>query len=956
MASQRSDRYLEAKAIVHAVLELPTAERAAFVDQRCGEDPALCEEVRWLWQTIEGDDSPFLDHDPLLALDPDADEVVQVRTPHHYRIVRRFGEGGQGVVFLADRSDGIYHQKVALKLLHVTGQLSPSRMSRFLTEGQILAQLNHPNIAHLIDAGNLPGERPFLAMEFVDGLPITAYCTERKLGVEQRIQLYLKVCAAVGYAHQQLIIHRDLKPANILVTDEGEPKLLDFGIARLLTAQDAAAAPATEDGQRLLTPTHASPEQIRGEKLSTVSDVYSLGILLYELLAGKPPFTSDSGDAMQLNYDICETEPTRPSRSIIVAKSAFAVPLRKPLWRRWLSKRQRISPDLDAITLKALRKRPQDRYESVHALISDLKRYLSHRPVLARRGRFSYFARRYLQRNRWAVAAAVTFAVLVIGFAANRQFELRRTQLERDKAQQLANFMSDLFRDADPSQSRGATITVREMLDRGARETMARDRIDPRLKASMLVSIGKAYSGLGLSRDAIPPLASALRLYKRSEASPEEQGDALIQLGQVYSQTGDYKTAIAHYDAAVALLRSVAGDHTAMIDRAQIERAMDRVQLADAPLSPLIADLKDRIHALEIRPSPPDELLPLAYETLGVAYASSGDDTAAAAALERAVKGAIAQGGTDSPLAIDLRAKYAKALEPINPAQAATLLQAALADYVRVVGEHNMNYAIRLNDLAVALGDSGQKERSIAIYNKARGIARTVAGPTDRYYLQLTGNLAMQLIEQDRKAEAVGILQETLPVLASRVDTGIDRLVYAHALYALGAAWQGRDEAQAEHYFLQAEHVLGPAGPAGYFNVYEAILDRLTQTRIRLGHYQDAEQSLAKLKNVERTQPPSPDPRSRGLQIDLMLAYKRYREAAQLAAAGFAATRGPDGKCSAQALHLREQYTTAIRMQADKKADPDAPLPLCAPDIHAPEQPGSANKSKPITVSKTATP
>lgn len=916
MSDLQAERYRQAKAIVHAASDRPVPERAAFVDGLCGDDEELRKEARWLLQAAQDEEDRFLEHDALQQGDLDDDTVVQSASPRDYRIVRRLGEGGHGVVFLAERSGDQFHHLVALKLLNFAGRMSPQARARFLAERQILAKLNHPNIAHLIDAGALPDGRPFLAMEYVDGVSLTEHCSRRGLDVEQRVRLFLKVCAAVAHAHQQLIIHRDLKPANILMTAEGEPKLLDFGIARLLLPQEGIALPATRVGLQLLTLRYASPEQIRGEPLSTASDVYSLGVLLFELLAGSPPFGEerDEGDAIRLSRSICEAEPSAPSRHRSrggAAGHAASNGRRIGRWRLPVRCRP-ISPDLDAIALKALCKRPEQRYGSVYALVEDLERYLSRRPVLARRGRMAYRARRFIQRNRLAVAAAAGFAVLTVGFAVNRQFELARTQLERDKAQQLADFMSDLFRNADPSRSQGATITVRELLDKGARDVMARTGLDPRLKSSMMLSIGSAYTSLGLAAKATPVLTAASNL----ETGPAERASVLMELAEAYSSAGKYSQSIARDEQALRLLRADGGMHEEQLMRARLNIINSRVQMADSPLPPLIADLQAAMASLQRRPAPNANLL-LAYQTLGSAYKADGRIDQALSLLAKAVDLSIRLYGADTPDTIAIRKRYAQAMVSVDPAKGAALLGALAADYVRIVDNRNtLFHAEVLNDMSVALGRAGKKEQSLAASRQAVATARAAAGTDDRIYLQLAGNLASMLLEQGHDGEAIALLRESLPSMARRTGTGFDRMIYAFSLNRLGTALEGRDGVEAERVLAQAEQVLGADVQPRYANIHLSTLYELTRARIALKHYAQAEESLARLKAAEaRSAPPIGDLRSRILQVDLMLAHARYADAQRLSGESLALAAKSGNACSRYAGRLREQYLAALRKQ-----------------------------------------
>jgi WD40 repeat protein len=376
--------------LLAAARALPETERCSFLDRSCAGDPGLRAEVESLLQHV-AEDSELLEAVQNAATDLLKDEAPPAGSEGTrigpYRLIRPLGSGGMATVWLAVRDDDEYRKEVAIKLMHVEG--SPALHARFLSERQILATLDHANIARLLDGGTTDTGVPYVVMEHVEGQPIDTFCSERGLGIRERIELFRSVCAAVQYAHRNLVVHRDIKPGNILVTPDGMPKLLDFGIAKLLGPE--ATASLTSTSERVLTPRYASPEQIRGEAISTASDVYSMGVLLYELFTGVSPYSREHTDPIQLANAICRVDPAMTS--IIAAGGED--------WRRQLR------GDLDNIVAKALRKEPQRRYPSVEELSEDLHRHLIRVPVRARPATIRYRLGRFVSRNRFAVAAAL---------------------------------------------------------------------------------------------------------------------------------------------------------------------------------------------------------------------------------------------------------------------------------------------------------------------------------------------------------------------------------------------------------------------------------------------------------------------------------------------------------------------------------------------------------------------
>ncbi|MEW9625426.1 serine/threonine-protein kinase [Rhodanobacter geophilus] len=423
MTGQLTDRYLRAKHIAMSAMEIGVADRDAVIARECGDDEALAREVRWMLAAIERSHTatlPLLPGDTvdLSGLDAQAD------TPHRYRLVRRVGEGGMGVVYLAEREDSGFVQQVALKVLGAGALGSPTLLERFARERQLLARLEHPGIARLLDGGVLSDGQPFLAMEYVEGERIDAWCERHGLGLRERIALFLKVCAAVEYAHRNLVIHRDLKPANILVDAQGQPKLLDFGIARLIDAE-ASEATLTVTGQHALTLAYASPEQIEQQPLTTAVDVYGLGMVLYQLVAGRRPWQHIT-TPHQLSQAIVTGEIVPPSRSAgrDGASGRDASPCRT------------VPADIDAIALKALRRQASERYATVGALAADLRNWLEQRPVQARRGRRLYRLRRFLQRNRWPLTAAAALLLSVLAGLATSLYSLHQARVQQRLAEQ----------------------------------------------------------------------------------------------------------------------------------------------------------------------------------------------------------------------------------------------------------------------------------------------------------------------------------------------------------------------------------------------------------------------------------------------------------------------------------------------------------------------------------------
>jgi serine/threonine protein kinase len=442
------ERWQQIKEAFQTAVELPPGEeRAAFVARACGADASMRERVESLLAAHERAEG-FIESPAYegLAESLAGDEARQEvdRRIGHYRIVREIGRGGMGAVYLAERDDGQYDQRVALKLIK-RGMDTDFILARFRHERQVLATLDHPHIARLLDGGTTDDELPYLVMEHVEGRAVDEYCDALRLDTVARLKLFRLICAAVQYAHQRLVIHRDLKPSNILVNEEGAPKLLDFGIAKILDRDSSSNAEPTATALRLMTPEYASPEQAAGQPVTTASDVYSLGVLLYELLTGHRPYQLKSRAPEELARAINSSQPERPSVVVTRVEEVFApgggterlTPERVSETREGRPDKlsRRLRGDLDNIVLMALRKEPERRYSSVEQFSEDIRRYLEGRPVNAREDKFGYRAGKFVRRNRAAVSAAALVALALLIGVITTQWEARRARIQQARAE-----------------------------------------------------------------------------------------------------------------------------------------------------------------------------------------------------------------------------------------------------------------------------------------------------------------------------------------------------------------------------------------------------------------------------------------------------------------------------------------------------------------------------------------
>ena len=501
-----AERWQRLSPLLDALLELPLEARGEHLAALRREDAALADELEGLLALEEGDDA-FL-AEPVVEVPNSARPGARIGP---YRLDRLIGEGGMGQVWLAARADGLYDRKVALKLLRA-GLADPKLRVRFDREREILARFAHPYIARLLDAGIDRDGQPYLALEYVDGEPITSYCQSRQLDIAARLDLFRQVCEAVSHAHANLIVHRDLKPSNILVTPAGHVRLLDFGIAKLLDGEPLPVE-QTRTGVRTFTLHYAAPEQIRGEPVTTMTDVYSLGVVLYELLTGSKPYRLKRQTDAEWEEAILAGEPLRPSQAAARASEEAARPYSPARLARELS------GDLDNISLKALGKRPDQRYVSAEALSQDLLCYLRGRPVLARGESLGYRTRKYFNRHRWALGAATLVLAVMVTALVLVSWQARQALREANRAQALQNFVAGLFESAGNTPL-DAPMDLRTLLDLGivrGERSLARQ---PQARAELYGMVARLRLGLGDYREANALLERQAQLLRALPEAP----------------------------------------------------------------------------------------------------------------------------------------------------------------------------------------------------------------------------------------------------------------------------------------------------------------------------------------------------------------------------------------------------------------------------------------------------
>ncbi len=700
-------------ALFAQALDRPAAERLEYLETACAGDDRLLAAISELLRLADG---------PVAGLDRgawcsgallrelaselesrfEAGAVGDLVGP--WRLVRELGRGGMGTVYLAERADGEYERTVALKLLQA-GIGSEEGLQRFEQERQILATLEHPNIARLIDGGHTGDGRPYLVMEHVLGRPIDVYCEQERLGLDARLELFIGVAKAVQSAHRRLVVHRDLKSSNILVADAGTPKLLDFGIAKLLQpAPDRE--PLTQTFARVLTPEYASPEQVRGEAITTASDVYQLGLLLFELLTGERVHRLEAAATPgEIERAICDEETPRPSSVIASAVAELRTPAPALAARA-------VRGDLDNIVLRALNKEPDRRYGSAAELVADVESYRQGYPITARPDTVWYRVSRFVRRHRVGVSAATLVGLLLSSYAVTVTIQQRRIQEEADRAREAVAFVTRIFTDFAQGKVGSGEASALEVVDRGALKARTELTDRPDLQAAMLAGFGELYMHLGRYDRAIPSLEAALDIRSRRLARFDPViGDTAVLLGRNLHYAGQLREGVPPLRRAQEIYRHTYGDgddkacqargHLGDLlhslgdlpaAEAELRAAVENCgePLAHRDLANVLRDRGDLEAALALYSIALEKLIAaegdrsrhvgLTHLNWGYALTLAGDLEGAAVALDRTIEIEEFQYGTDHPVtAMGLRYRGQLALARGETAEAERLIRRSLS-------------------------------------------------------------------------------------------------------------------------------------------------------------------------------------------------------------------------------------------------------------------------------------
>jgi serine/threonine-protein kinase len=741
--SADAQRWQRVGAVFDAVVAVPVRERDALLNRLCAGDAAMRREVEDLLRAdvaAGGFERGIDSARGALARDwsESAQRVASGERIGPWRIERELGRGGMGVVLLGARADGQYEQRAALKLIK-RGMDSEAILARFLRERQILARLAHPHIAHLLDGGVAADGRPYFAMEYIQGRLLLDYCREQSIKMEEMTSIFLDICAAVQFAHGQLVVHRDIKPSNILVTIDGSAKLLDFGIAKLLSADDNAAATATAAWQdRPLTPAYAAPEQLRGEPATIATDVYGLGCVLYELFTGRRPYAISDATTIDQARTLHETT-SPPAPSAVAGAQAPITP-------------RRLRGDLDTIVLKAIQHEPERRYATVDALSADLRNVLAGRPIAARRDHGLYRLRKFIARHRVGVALSALAIAALLGSLGLALWQAQAKAREAQAAQQVTRFLIELFAGSDPTRSDptlgpSTTVSAKDLLDQGAERLRNELDTEPVVRARLLHTIATTYAALGLYDRALPLETEALALRRANLSSgAAEIADSLDGLGYIYFLKADYAQAEPLLRDALALRR------------AQLDK--DDPALIDS------------------------------LGNIGELLQSRGDFAGADGFFQEALQASERRFGADATQTARRLDDAATNLDNLGKkVEAQAAYRRALAIREKNLGPNAAEVATSLQNLGVFLDSNGDYKEALPLLERALAMRKRIFG--DVHPLVGTAQLALAGVYESlnriddckQSAEqALAILRKTLPPDHPKISETLNMLAIVHAL------------------------------------------------------------------------------------------------------------------------------------------------------------------------------
>ncbi|MDJ0710894.1 MAG: serine/threonine-protein kinase [Woeseiaceae bacterium] len=814
------DRFARAESLYAAADELDPADRAGFLKREC-EDV----ELRLYVMSLFEDSSPVEEEIEATIVNAISaaftggqigNDELKGEMIGAYRVVRLLGSGGMGMVYLAERADGQFDQQVAIKVgRHKL--VSPQTEERLKSERQILADLDHPNIARLFDGGTMADGVPYIVMEYVDGLPIDVYCDLHRLDVDARLRLFQEICGAVHYAHQNLVIHRDIKAANILVTDDGSPKLLDFGIAKLTDTQGTATDGLTHEGAVIMTPANASPEQLLSQPVTTATDTYALGLLLYRLLAGVPPYEIEGISPTEYARLVCDVEPLRPSQKLrqqISSAARSGATIDRAMVERIAFDRsstvdrlqRRLRGDIDTIVLHALRKEPERRYGSASALGADIGLHQNSMPIAARSESLMYRAGRFVRRHYVSVSMSMLGVIALIAFSIVVTIQNQRIADERDTAQAVSRMLEDIFKASDPAHARDIDISAAEILASGTEKVASELADQPELRATLTGTIGRVYFGLGQYPQSRELLEEALAirqatlgdshrdvaaaqtdlakllvragehenarqlLHSALTISVTEHGEGSPQVAQVRFLFAELHRATGNVDAAESHARASIESYASLgsgfwLELAETKNLLARILQLRGDLDGALELKRDAIETLRAADGDDHPFMAYYLQNLGVTLLSMNDFDGADVALAEATEVARRVLGEDHDHMAGVLLDRGRVLHARRDyVQAIRFMREAIDLYVggHASGHPSVGYAQMV--LGLVLLDNADHSEAESTFRSALAIVEDALGAEHQYTASALTGLGAVLNETGRVDEATPLLSRALQI------------------------------------------------------------------------------------------------------------------------------------------------------------------------------------------------
>ena len=809
--------WTDIKTIFFKAVELDGNERELYLNTVC-KTPELKKEILTL--IFAHDKSENFLEDSIIPYEPitDNSNLFIGKTFGKYKIDKLIARGGMGLVYLGLRDDEV-KQKAAVKIIN-PGVASGIVIKRFQNERQTLANLNHPNISRLLDGGITDDGIQFLVMEYIDGIPIDEYCDAKKLNIKDRLNLFLKVAAVVQYAHQNLVVHRDLKPSNILITQDGEPKLLDFGIAKILSSEGERFETVTQRGTWNLTPEYASPEQIKGETITTSSDVYSLGIVLYKLLTGHNPYKIKSAFHSDISKIITQSEPTKPSEIIYQTIAYESETGKSEINPQTISLtregsidklHKKLIGDLDNIVSMAIRKEVNRRYSSVDHFADDIKRYLDDKPVSAHQDSFSYRSKKFIKRNKnILIPAAIIFIIINLGLAgilwqgyiAAEERDIAK--FEADKSNRIKSFLLEMISSPDPLKD-GSEVKVIDVIKNASQKLSKELRDYPQIEAEIRTMLANTYQNLGVYDSAETELLKSHLITRKIFGNKSvETAGSLKSLALIYHYKGDYEKAEKYYKESLAMLRSI-----------------------------------------ETTPSFQTALLLDAYGTF---VADQGDMEKSEKLTEEALKIAESIKGSEDQEVALIKNNLATAYHSLNKLdEAEKLYNESLRVFRKHFGNYNLRVSSSLNNLAFIHIYKEDHQKALPLLKESLEIKRTILGKNHPDLIQSYSNVGSTYFNLNDFDSAEIFMMKSIDVGLKNYDAENISLSRTYMWY--GRVLDGMKNFKKSIFYLEKSYLIRKRELGAKNKLTLSCQSLLGQTYLNSGNYAEAEHNLIESYN-----------------------------------------------------------------------------------------------------------